>query len=49
VTASAGTDLLALERLDFLEAVTGHRPSAATADAIVELRTRAWEQATREG
>jgi CRP-like cAMP-binding protein len=38
VTAQADTRLYALERVDFLEAVTGHPQTAETADAVTRAR-----------
>ena len=38
VTAVTGVRLLALEREEFIAAVTGHEPSAAAAEAIVSAR-----------
>ncbi len=35
VTATTGADLYALERDDFIAAVTGHAPSAEAADAVI--------------
>jgi len=38
VAAATDVELLALEREDFLAAVTGHAPSRAAADAVIEAR-----------
>jgi MFS family permease len=38
VTAETDTDLLALERDEFIAAVTGHAPSAEVADAVIASR-----------
>jgi CRP-like cAMP-binding protein len=40
VTASTPVHLYALERDDFLEAVTGHPQSATAADTVVTERLR---------
>ncbi len=41
VTASAEVELLALDRDEFLGAVTGHAESAQAADAVIASRLRA--------
>jgi CRP-like cAMP-binding protein len=38
VTASTDAELLALERDDFLDALTGHRQARAAAEAVAETR-----------
>jgi hypothetical protein len=38
VTARTDVTLLALERDDFIAAVTGHAPSADAADAVIAAR-----------
>ncbi|HLB62695.1 MAG TPA: MFS transporter [Actinomycetota bacterium] len=47
VTAVADVELLALEREDFLEAVTGHRRSVDMAEAMVDLRSHSWDETER--
>ena len=38
IRVPAGADLLALDRDEFIAAVTGHAPSAAAADAVISAR-----------
>jgi hypothetical protein len=38
VTARTAVDLLALDRDEFIAAVTGHAPSAEAADAVIGAR-----------
>jgi hypothetical protein len=40
VRAQSDLELYALERDDFIAAVTGHAPSAEAADAVVATRLR---------
>jgi CRP-like cAMP-binding protein len=41
VTARTELEMVALERADFLAAVTGHTPSAAAADRVASARLAA--------